>query len=82
MKKLDLRSALLGLTAGVLITFCVGAATTTDARGPVGRFQIGATHSHAFVIDTVTGRVWHDYFHAGVGGSTDKDFRNPKLQTE
>lgn len=81
MKKLDLKSALVGVAAGVALTLCLGA-TTSTLSGSVGRFQMGATAGHAFVIDTATGKVWAGNFPAHMSISTDKDFRNPKLQAE
>ena len=82
MKKLDLKSALLGLGAGVVLMLCLGAATATNTSGPVGRFQMTGISNHAFVIDTVTGKVWQGYFSASSVTASDKDFRNPKLVAE
>jgi hypothetical protein len=66
--KIDLKSAGIGLLAGVIVTFTLGAAAKTT--GPVGRFQITGIQSHAFVIDTATGQVWRGYF-PPAGGNTD-----------
>lgn len=75
--QIDLKSATIGLLAGILLTVTMGAAA--KVTGPVGRYQIAGTHSHAFVMDTSTGQVWRGYFPAAGGGSTDGDFLKPKL---
>jgi len=72
----DLKSALAGVLAGVIVTLTIGAAG--KANGPTGRFQIAGTHSHALVIDTATGQVWKGFFPTG-SGNTDGDFLQPKL---
>ncbi|HEX7862321.1 MAG TPA: hypothetical protein VF773_18435 [Verrucomicrobiae bacterium] len=72
----DLKSGLLGLLAGILITFTIGAAAKSS--GPVGRFQITGINSHALIIDTATGQVWRGFFTSG-GGNTDGDFLQPKI---
>lgn len=74
---IHLKSAVIGLLAGILLTLTMGAAA--KVTGPVGRFQITGTHSHALVIDTSTGQVWRGYFPAAGGGNTDGDFLQPKL---
>jgi hypothetical protein len=74
--KIDLKSAGVGLLAGILVTLTIGAAS--KVTGPVGRFQITGTHSHALVIDTATGQVWRGFFPSG-SGNTDGDFLQPKL---
>jgi hypothetical protein len=75
--KIDLKSVILGLIAGVLVTATLGAAAKTD--GPVGRYQIAGAEEHGFVIDTATGRVWLGHFPRGVG-NTDQDFLGPKMK--
>ena len=75
--KIDLKSAAIGLLAGILITVSMGAAT--KVTGPAGRYQITGTHAHAFVIDTSTGQVWRGYL-PDAGGNTDGDFLQPKLK--
>ena len=70
----DLKSALVGVLAGVIVTLTMGAAV----NGPTGRFQIAGIHSHALVIDTATGQVWRGFFPTG-SGNTDGDFLKPKL---
>jgi len=72
--KIDFRSALLGLGAGVVGVLVVGAASPT---GPVGRYQITGTTSHALVVDTVTGEVWHGFYPPD-RGATSPDFMKPK----
>jgi hypothetical protein len=54
--KLDTKSLLIGLTAGVLVMLAVGAGNPADTN----RYQITAAGSPpiAFVLDTQTGRVW------------------------
>jgi hypothetical protein len=73
---LDLRSALFGLIAGVLLMFTLGA--TQNLIGPTERFQVAGTASHGLVIDTTTGQVWSSYLPQN-GGKTDAGFFAPKL---
>lgn len=72
--KLDLKSALLGVGLGIVITLGVAA---TTAPGLVGRYQVGGTGNHGLVIDTVTGQVWSAYLPAHEG-KTDAGFYTPK----
>ena len=74
--KIDLKSALLGLSLGIVATVAVGA---SSSPGPVGRYQIGGASEHGLVIDTVTGRVWRAFLPTG-GGSTDGDFFTAKFE--
>ena len=73
--KLDHKSALIGLSLGVLVTLGLAAAASP---GSVGRFQIGGTGNHGLVIDTATGQVWSGFFQS-TGGKTDADFFVPKV---
>jgi hypothetical protein len=52
--KIDIKSALIGLGIGVLVTVGIAAGS---ASGTVGRYQIAGTASHGLVIDTATGQV-------------------------
>ena len=74
-KKIDIKSVLIGLGAGVLAMLALAAATSS---GPIGRYQIAGTASHGLVIDTTTGQVWSEYLPQG-GGGVDAEFRRPKL---
>ena len=79
MKKLDLRSALAGVGAGVLLTLCVGAATRMPV-GPVGRYQVTMSEARGLVIDTMTGQVWASQLSRNP--RSDEDFFKPKAGTE
>jgi hypothetical protein len=46
--KIDIKSALLGLALGAVITFTLAA---TTLPGPIGRFQIAGTANHGLVLD-------------------------------
>jgi hypothetical protein len=70
---IDLKSAALGLLAGIIVTLTVGA--TAKPTGPIGRFQIEVGQQNAFVIDTATGEVWRGHGNSGVS----PNFSNPKL---
>ena len=72
--KIDIKSAVIGLSVGVLITLGVAAASSSS---PVGRYQIAGTGNNGLIIDTVTGQVWKGYF-ASSQGVTDGDFFAPK----
>ncbi len=73
--KIDIKSALVGLGVGVLITLGVAAASSS---GSVGRYQIAGTGNHGLIVDTTTGQVWSGYFLSN-GGKTDPDFFQPKI---
>lgn len=76
LMKIDVKSALLGLSLGILATVAVAASSSPR---PVGRYQIGGTGEHGLVIDTATGRVWSAFLPTG-GGSTDGDFFTAKFE--
>jgi hypothetical protein len=73
--KIDIKSAIIGLGVGVLVTLGIAAASSPSA---VGRYQIAGTSNHGLIIDTATGQVWRGYFLSHEGG-TDADFFKPKF---
>ena len=76
MKRLDTKSLLAGLLAGVLLTFTLGADAGGD-RGQVGRFQVAGAGEYAVVLDTATGRTWTE--HGANIHRSGKNFNDPKL---
>ena len=79
--KIDIKSAVIGLAVGALLTLGVGAATSSGSS--VGRYQGvsnanngGLGGSHSLIIDTLTGRVWLGYLPSS--GKTDDGFFLPK----
>jgi hypothetical protein len=79
--KIDIKSAVIGLAVGVLITLGVAATTSPITGG--GRYQIvsnanngGQGGSHSLIIDTVTGKVWVGFVSSS--GKSDDDFFQPK----
>ena len=72
--KIDIKSAILGLGIGVLVTLGIAA---SSAPNTIGRYQIAGTGDHGLVVDTVTGQVWSGYFTSS-GGKTDANFFQPK----
>jgi len=46
-------------------------------RTPNGRYQLGTTAGHAYVLDTATGQVWEKYA-PPTEGTTDQAFKDPK----
>lgn len=64
---IDLRSALLGLIAGIVVTLTLGAATALPSAS--GRYAIAAGAHGGYLVDTSTGQVWY---------ATDSDFKKPK----
>ena len=74
-KQIDIKSALIGLLAGIAAMLALGASSTSP---PVRRYQVGGTASQGFVIDTTTGQVWTRFTPSG-SGSSDNDFSAPKL---
>ena len=75
MKKFDSKSLLVGVVAGVLLTFTLGA--DAGSASPAGRFQVAATDSHAIILDTATGRSWTAR-DVTVVNATKGDFGGPK----
>ena len=73
--KIEIKSAVIGLGVGVLVTLGIAAASSS---GSIGRYQVGGTGSHGLVIDTATGQVWRSYLPPNDGG-TDGDFFKAKL---
>jgi hypothetical protein len=79
--KIDIKSAVIGLAVGALVTLAVAAATASGSS--VGRYQLvsnanngGPGGSYSMVIDTQTGKVWSTY--APPSGRSDEDFFQPK----
>lgn len=72
---IDLRSALLGFTAGLAVVMLVGAAGVPAAG--TGRYQIKmGSGDVGLIVDTTTGQVWR---HRSLGsGNNDADFFKPK----
>jgi hypothetical protein len=75
--KIDIKSAVIGLAVGVLVT--LGIAATTPPISRLGRYQIvsnanngGQGGSHSLIIDTVTGKVWLGFVPSS--GKSDDDF--------
>jgi len=74
--QIDIKSALIGLLAGIAAMLALGASSSTHT---VGRYQVGGTASQALVVDTATGQVWTMFTPSG-SGSSDHDFALPKVQ--
>ena len=74
MKKIDIKSLLVGMILGVCVLLALGAATGKQAD--IGRYQVVHTdnQSTCFVIDTTTGQVWRrsSNSHGHNYGSPDK----------
>jgi len=66
------RSLVLGGLFGAGLCLLIGA-VRNDVPGPVGRYTIGCTQSGAYLVDTVTGQVWHN---------SEREFRTPKIGNE
>ena len=75
---IDLRSALIGLVAGVLLMFTLGAAGNSGIDGNP-RYQVAGTHSHAVIVNTATGQAWSAFMSPN-SGPTDPDFKAAKLR--
>ena len=75
--KIDIKSALLGLLLGVVVTVTIAAAASP---GQIGRYQVSGTGNHGLVLDTATGQVW-SMFLSSSGGRTDGEtFYQPKVR--
>jgi len=59
MKKIDVKSCVIGLLLGICLMLVIGAGGNGSSE--VGRYRISAagdSPSYCFVIDTATGRTW------------------------
>ena len=74
--RFDAKSLLIGLLAGVVLAFAVGAGNSSNQ---VGRYQIAGAGNHALVVDTATGQVWQAYMDRDEG-LTDADFFKAKIE--
>jgi hypothetical protein len=54
--QIDLKSVALGLLVGVGAMFALGADSSSPNQ--IGRYQISAGQSSAFIVDTTTGQSW------------------------
>ena len=79
--KIDIKSAVIGLAVGALVT--LGVAATTSSSSAVGRYQVvsnvnngGQGGSHSLILDTLTGKVWLGYL--SPSGKSDDAFFQPK----
>lgn len=52
--KIDLKSALCGLAAGILAMLAMGAATSSSA---IGRYQVASGSGFVTIVDASTGRA-------------------------
>ncbi len=58
-KTIDLKSTVLGIVLGMSLFALLGAAgTSKEGEQPIGRYQIAAGNTSAWVVDTKTGQVW------------------------
>lgn len=73
--KIDIKSALFGLSIGVVVALGIAAASSPST---IGRYQIAGTGNQGLVLDTATGQVWSGYFPPD-RGKTDGDFFQPKI---
>ena len=73
MKKIDIKSLLVGMILGVCVLLALGAATGKQAD--IGRYQVACpdNQSTCFVIDTATGQLWQRITHLKKG----KDLGSP-----
>lgn len=55
--QIDVKSAIAGLCAGVILMFTLGAASDGPAK-PVGKYQVSTGAGFAFITDTSTGKTW------------------------
>jgi hypothetical protein len=55
----DLKSVALGLLAGIIVMFAIGAGTSPGDADGIGRYQVSAgTGGCAVMVDTKTGQAW------------------------
>lgn len=75
--RVDVKSVVMGLALGAAVVLALGAAVNVEPQ--VKRYAIGASETHAFVLDTVTGQVW-EKFTPLTSGQTDAEFGRVKLE--
>ena len=73
--QIDLKSALLGMTAGILAMLAIGAGTSS---GETGHYQISAGQTGAFIVDTKTGQAWSYFPFNTTQIRSDGSFFDPK----
>ena len=78
-KKIEIKSALIGVAVGVVATLAIGASSPRATT--VGRYQIGGTASHGLIIDSATGQAWSAYL-PQQSGKTDGDFWTSKVDKQ
>ena len=75
---IDIKSAMLGLVAGVLVAVAIGAGTPSSETG---RYQVSAgADACAVIVDTRTGRAWAFQPNNTAQWRTDANFWNEKSQ--
>src|SRR5688500_20389156 len=71
---IDLRSAMIGLIAGVVLMFTLGASIGSNV-GTGAQYQVAGTATHAVILNTQTGQAWTALLSSQ---SMDAGFREPK----
>ena len=74
--KIDFKSVLIGMLAGIVVMLGVGAGVGDHQ---IGRYQATVGNGHGLIIDTTTGQAWQCYLGTESGGSTDSGFFRSKL---
>ena len=72
--KIDLKSTVIGLLAGILGVLALGAGSPSSQTG---RYRVEGTTPYFLLVDTQTGQVWCGNFQTGLK-ATDADFFLPK----
>jgi len=75
MKKIDLKSFVIGGLSGALVLMALGAASPSP--GPLGRYQVSAGATRAYVVDTTTGQIWESVIRTGA--NIDPEFGKSKI---
>ena len=79
-KQIDIKSFIIGILVTICIALIMGAGQVFPASNN-GRFQIVLRDNHAYVIDSVDGRVWERYL-ASNQGRTSKSFHSAKISPD
>ena len=79
-KQIDFKSLVIGILITVCITLAMGA-SNYPGTSSAGRFQIALRDNHAYVLDTVNGRVWERYLPSSQG-RTSNSFHAEKLSDD
>ena len=79
-RQIDFKSFIIGILITVCIVMAMGASRFSSSTSE-GRFQLAVRDNHAYIIDSVNGRVWERWAPANQG-RTSKNFHAEKISSD